>query len=543
MEVVMSEEIVPTNDPTVKPSMAWLYGKGEQQPAQSEHVDPPTDPFAERMKKNPTLAKAIRNAREQGMSDEQIAARVEEIDAGKAKRRKAMSEGYETLDSLVKKWVYVEREEVFVARERDSENNLTIYKVSAFDRAFNRVRYNKKLGKISQVLLDIETYHTDRRMPRFKTFAFAPGRPENNGGNLNLWKPSDIKPIECDFLFDDENAWFHRHLEYLLPDEDERREVWLWLCWVFQNQDKHPHVALMIHGLRTGTGKSYLRHVMRRLLGDANYFPITQKMLERNFDNWKVYTKLLGIEEVRPGGSINNSIIRNLHDLISEDQMPVEIKGKDVFKMANYLAIMASSNEDNALEIEDDQRRWLIVSCDRAGILEPKPDAYYAGLYAKLADNEAMSKLAYEMKSVNLAGYTGCMRAANTTSKKDMSAKAASGIERHMVECRDEPPYRFQYVTLQEIKDDLHTHVLEATRRSKDLDYEITRVLRRKFGGEKIGQVRLGSRRPQLWIINKPEGWERPSEGDIAKAYERERSATPPATKASALDGVEGDAF
>jgi Family of unknown function (DUF5906) len=435
----------------------------------------------------------------------------------------------ETWETIKQKWVYVERQEVFVCTEFDADGELGMMSVSAFDRAFKYVMRKSRLGK-GKLSDYIFNQPPGFGLRRFKTFAYAPGKGEDYDGALNMWRPSDIVPKEgpegC-------NKWFHDHLAYLFKDKADREHVLNWCAWVYKHQDLHPHHALLIHGLKTGTGKSLIKNLMGRLLGVTNLTELGPKLLDNDFEKWKIRTKLASVEEVRPGFGTSNSVLKNLHDLISEDRMPVNIKNKDDFQMRNVLAVIGGSNKDNALHIEDSERRWLIVSTDRVGgVLQPMPNAYYRSLYGRdgvggmLNDSDALAYLAYGLLNRNLGEYSAGERAPDTAAKQRMAEASADELERHIVENRDDPPWCYSLATMDEMLEAVPDDI---RRRAKDPRQSIGDVIKRKLKGENLGKVRLGGRsdrRPRMWALNRPNESksirEAFKDAKLAEMYDRE---------------------
>ena len=290
----------------------------------------------------------------------------------------------ETYADLCKKWVYVVAQEVFVARERDGLGEIYSLSVPAFTKAYKFIAVRERIGGRYRNIVDHilnQTPGLAGAMTRYTTFSYMPGKPEDHNGALNLWRPSDIvvpekKPTTS-------TKWFHDHVGYLFTDPADREHVLNWMAAVYQKQDVHPHHALLIHGRNTGTGKSVIKNTMARLLGTSNCTEIEQKLLDNDFEKWKVRTKLLSVEEVRPAWGTSNAVLKNLHTLISEDRMPVNIKGKDDFQMTNVIAVIGGSNKDDALAIDDTERRWLILSTDRDRTLEPMANDYYQAIYGR----------------------------------------------------------------------------------------------------------------------------------------------------------------
>jgi len=198
--------------------------------------------------------------------------------------------------TICKEYVYFGKQERFF--------NLTdweLWKTTSFDKYFAGVSVMGKETKTTPLSMHI---FRNRSLPMFRSISFEPGntRKNVNGGRFNMWVPSDIVPKQGD------TAIFDAHMKYLFPDDLNRKHVLNYMAWVYRNQGKKPRHALLVHGEETGTGKSFLAAVMRRLLGKklptgiySNTTRIKGTTLDAAHGGWEYKTKLLIVEEVRPG--------------------------------------------------------------------------------------------------------------------------------------------------------------------------------------------------------------------------------------------------
>ncbi len=401
----------------------------------------------------------------------------------------------ETWDTLRAKYVYIKKHRQFVARELDATGEVERLDVAAFKDAYHHVAWRYKLGQIGKSERCSITEHAFRQPPgspeamtTYTTFGYMPNKPEDNGGAFNMWRPSALVcPEEKP---EGSTVWFHDHLSFLFADDAAVKRVLDWMAGVYQFQEVHPHHGLLIHGRETGTGKTVVRQVLGRLLGEHNTTELDQKLLADNFEYWKVRTKLLSVEEVRPGWMKNDNIVRDTHNLIGNDRMPVNIKHASDLQMTNVMAVIAGSNKDNALHIENTERRWLIESTDRiGGVRFPKSNEYYQAIYGHhgvggfLNDPAAMAALAWELKHRDLGAYDIAGPAPATEAKEAMAANSAVAIERWMVQEADNIPLSRTVVTVEEILDNMPGDLV---RGSRDPRADIATALRKKpFMGEK----------------------------------------------------------
>ena len=397
--------------------------------------------LAQGMSEKETLEKCLVWNRENNrppLTDEEVAATVASIARTHARNNAAAPDEVPrdekgestrtTWAELRAEWIYVTAQEVFIRR---SDPKATMFSVRAFANMF---AYLKRDLEITQSITNyIFSRPPGQGADTFTTFCYMPGQPENYNGDLNLWRPSLIVPKQG-------NAqWFPDHLQWLFGADSEH--VLNWCAWVYQHQDQHPKHALVTQGEIQGTGKSVVANVMKRLLGTANCTILDQSALDLQHDGWKVRTKLILIEEVRPAFGSSNALAKKLHPLISEDTVHVDMKNRNDFDMPNVIAGLFGSNKPDALTMDDSDRRYLIVSTDRDGkILKPRGTEYYHALYGKdgiggkLNDPDALAAVAWELQQRNLKGYSAQDPAPRTAAKARMIEAAGSELQKWMLD-------------------------------------------------------------------------------------------------------------
>lgn len=396
---------------------------------------------------------------------------------------------------ITRQWVHVGRFERFldlVTRE--------MWRTTAFDNHFAAV---KVMDKDKNAPLSKYIFR-NRSLPMYKSVAYRPGGDAVINGNFNMWLRSDIDAVEGDTTI------FDAHMEYLFPGQDARDRVLNWLAWVYQNQDKKPRHALLIHGEIPGTGKSFIAHMLSRLLG--RYLPsgvlsgtttIKGGTLEAAHSGWEFQTKLVVVEEVRPGFGSSQAVVKGLHDLISEPTILVDKKNLDPETILNLLAFLLFSNKLDALTLDNSDRRYEIESVDLvpgSTKLMPKDKAYYIALYGLLDDPVAMAAFAYQLEKRDLGDYSGLSAAPLTAIKTVMADETRDDLERWFDDNVGVKPLRYSLVTLDEVHD-----VVPGDLRRPGWRKRVSNLMRSKLKGVDIGQVRFGGThdpRRSLWAIN-----------------------------------------
>jgi Bifunctional DNA primase/polymerase, N-terminal/Family of unknown function (DUF5906) len=308
----------------------------------------------------------------------------------------------------------------------------------------------------------------ERSMRRLNRVVFQPGDGEIIDGNYNMWRKSPIEPSPGD------TTLWNAHLEYLFPDATAREMVLDWIAWVLQNPSEKPKHALLIAGKKQGTGKTWIFDVMGRIIGLANVSPVSSVELSSSFNKWAVGCKLVVIEELR--SLDKREITHKLHPIITQEAIPVNDKGVPQYKIDNCFAVGAMTNVDDAILVDNTDRRWEV----HRTFSEPREAAYYDRLYAVLKDPVALGAIAHELLNRDLKGYSGKHRARETEAKLALIDAGTSEIGQWMADHDGTSPLTLRVVTLDEVEEMLPKHY----RARPGMRAAVKETLRNRFRGE-----------------------------------------------------------
>ncbi len=182
------------------------------------------------------------------------------------------------------------------------------------------------------------------------------------------------------------------HIKHLLVDEREQRMFLDWLAWIVQNPGKHVNYSILLQGVE-GDGKSFFAEMMRAVMGASNVTMLNAHIFESNFTDWSVGQCLACVEEVRIVKALNKyEVINRIKPNITNNILEVHPKGKPIFNAKNTTSYLLFSNFKDALPLDDDGRRWLVLfsqwqrRAQIAAFKEANPD-YYEKLYGAIDDS------------------------------------------------------------------------------------------------------------------------------------------------------------
>lgn len=317
---------------------------------------------------------------------------------------------------------------------------------------------------------------------------FKPGQPRvlDEGETYNVYRDPDVVPMEGDL------SWWDAHLEYLFPEEEYRNHLLNWMAWLLKNIAEKPKHALIIQGEVNGTGKSFIGKMLAEIVHMNNVSIVPQNGLSGRFNAWALQCKLIVVEELR--ASDKGAVKEALHDIITEDIIAIEKKGVDPMKVENCFGIIAFTNDDAAITLDNTDRRYLIVRTDAT----PRSPAYYTELFTKLKDPAAVAAVAYMLMNRDTGEYSGQQSAPNTAAKDAMKAASADELETWLENERGNYPLTGSIIQMEDI-----INLLPKRLDRPGLSRRLRSHLLKKFKAEELGQHRLpDGRRATLIAMN-----------------------------------------
>lgn len=386
------------------------------------------------------------------------------------------------------------------------DNPRVMWKRASFDAMY---RYCVKKGSFSDTLFAAKS----GTIRRFETIGFVPGEGISleNGRICNLYRPSNVKPREGD------TSWWQAHLEYLFPESDDRHLLMCWLSWFYQNLKKKPKHALLLQGRLQGTGKSFIVDMLAAIIGEHNRAVVSQTDLGTDFNGYGGRTKLIAIEELR---AVDRANVKNaLHDIITQDFISINEKNMPKIEIKNCFGIIAMTNDDAAISLDQSDRRYLVLRTSA----DPKSETYYTELYDRIGKPECVAAIAYHLQTYDYGEYNGASRAPRTSAKTEMINAGMNELDSFMKENMHSYPLSGRVIAVTDVIDMLPKRL----ERHPRLTQAVCSALKVHFQAQLAGQFRLSTgKRVRLYVINGSglmnlEGWN----DRIAGLYEADRKA------------------
>ena len=229
----------------------------------------------------------------------------------------------------------------------------------------------KGKGNIPGDPVEIFTHRTPRMWQRrVRNLGFKPTNDASrffaahDGDYLNTYIKPQIEPIRPPYGALDPLKWLFDRI----VDESCREWVYWLYAYTLQNPGDRVFGAPLLFSETYGTGKTSLMLTLPRLLyGERNVTVMPKERLAQRFSTstfgnawWVAFEEICA-----PGGRFDRKFVTDLiKPWITQNTIEIERKGVGAYSIPNYLQFTASTNEANALSIEnaDSERRWCVGS-------------------------------------------------------------------------------------------------------------------------------------------------------------------------------------
>ena len=282
-----------------------------------------------------------------------------------------------------------------------------------------------------------------------------------------------------------------------------------WLSKFFGYMVQHPGVKIraapLLISAETGTGKNTIMRVIPEILFGTKYVKsMSGDVLGGQFNGGIGNTWWLYLEELRAGSNKVDRVrtTNKIKGWVTDDFIEIHAKGQEPYNIRNRFQIGGTSNFDDALQIDNNDRRWAVGELvDKA--LSP---AEVADVYGFLLSDRAPGVLRHVFMKTDLAGFSPSARAPETIAKKDMIVAGIGTWESKIIEAmttRTAPFDRDIFVL---------SDVQAFMAGSGITSHRLAKIMRqRPFSAAPLVQ---GVRNKRYWAWMNGAEWERATEGE-----------------------------
>lgn len=270
------------------------------------------------------------------------------------------------------------------------------------------------------------TTHTLTYRPGCQEFTADPeGAPA-----LNLWRPTS-RPASSASV-----APFLEHVEYLVPDPDERGRFLDWLAHTEQFPGVLPHTHYLMVAHQTGIGRNWLASLLARVWAGATRlgFDLVGAM-QSGFNGALSRRLLVIVDELKAAdtGYAAASHAQQLKAMLTTEHRPINPKfGRQHIEFNCARWLMLSQHYD-ALPLERSDRRVIVITNPS----QRKSPDYYAQVYALLDNTHFVNAVGHWLGQRDIRGFNPSTPAPLTDSKQRAIDACISDIEHALIQLRD----------------------------------------------------------------------------------------------------------
>jgi hypothetical protein len=322
--------------------------------------------------------------------------------------------------------------------------------------------------------------HEMRR--QFRGLVFRPGKQQVINGFLNLWRGFGIEPKSGDW------SRMREHIASVLANGDQGSADYIfnWASWAVQNPDQPAEVALVFKGGQ-GTGKSTFGRAMRLLFGQHGLQVVTPSQFAGRFNaHMQDVCLLFADEAVRPDDKSARGILKAL---LTERNLPMEGKGRDIVQMVNYAKVIMASNDEWVVPAELDDRRFAIF---RVAEARKQNATYFEALNEEL-QNGGLPAMLYDLLERPLGNWHPRVEIPHTAEKDFQKTASLTGLEKLLLDMLLQgavPVERWISDKEPFVATDALTEVARRQLRKDDITWNAVNGLLKKLGFRKVDSPR-----------------------------------------------------
>lgn len=250
---------------------------------------------------------------------------------------------------------------------------------------------------------------------------------ERNGLTFyNQWKgwgvapkKGDVKPFLALFDFIFEGA-----------TKEEKQWVLDWMAAPIQMPGTKLFSAVIVHGRKTGTGKTFIGYTLARIYGE-NFIKIKNENL---FDTWWAENRqfVLG-DEI--SGTDKRAEADAIKTMITQEEININVKYIPQFSIPDCVNYYLTSNHADALFLEDEDRRFFVHEVTQD---EPLPIKFYQD-YEKWLNNGGAAALMQWFLDRNLKEFNPKGPAPRTAARERMIMSGKGDLDAWCRELKEHP--------------------------------------------------------------------------------------------------------
>ncbi len=333
---------------------------------------------------------------------------------------------------------------------------------------------------------------------------------------FNRYVPSALKSTKN---FDPKKIEIARsHIYYLLGNNDIDMVIMeKWLAYTIKRPEMKIPWAPLIITTEQGTGKGWVKDLLKMMVGQTNFGLATPEMLTSNqiqFNGW-IGGTLLVLDELKGvDATLLNHVVTENYGTVNPKYQPKETRHF-------FCNVIGFSNNLNALKISLKDRRWWIINY----LIVPQTATYYTKLYNWLSSDGVQHYYTY-LWTIDTSSSDFMARPPLTQAKLRMIDETAAEAIRLVQDIYDlsQGPFEYDIVSTDLIIDYIRGEVsIDTKLNERQIGRYINTHLRKCLlpRSEQKYTVTIGDKtyRKRLIVIRNPQIWKDASEAEVIAHY------------------------
>jgi hypothetical protein len=279
---------------------------------------------------------------------------------------------------------------VFITHEDKFFNVGTKRKVSVmgFNSMFNRELGNGMDDAPKAAVFALETW----KIPTPDKVIYLPAAPElfdlNGVPCANSYDPNSVPDIPAAFSAADLQAieTVKSHLKMLLVELGAVDTMLSWMAHNVQKPGVKIRWAPLFKGIE-GDGKTVLGKLMSAVMGMVNVGTVSPTVLSTPYTGWAEGRCVNVLEEIRMIGHNRHDVLNMIKPYITNDHVTIHPKGVNEYVAPNTANYLAFTNHQDALPLEETDRRWWVQFSpftDQAALKSVADGDYFTKLHVAI---------------------------------------------------------------------------------------------------------------------------------------------------------------
>jgi phage/plasmid-associated DNA primase len=178
-----------------------------------------------------------------------------------------------------------------------------------------------------------------------------------------------------------------------------RRWLEMWFAYPVQNPQAKLYSCAVLLGAQGG-GKTLLGSMVGWACYGRHFTEITQDQLDSRFNaSWAANRSFVMGSEVTSVADhkLQRRVSEILKNWITGDEVELERKGQDSYKVKNVINLYFTANKDNAFFLEDDDRRYFIHSIPDVKLADALGQAWVRGMDSYIRSPKGQAALHHHL--------------------------------------------------------------------------------------------------------------------------------------------------